>query len=89
MAVGHQHEVGLVEELAAGGVVHAGIRDGDEPRAAVVHLVLETLAGLGMKAADDELIDRADEGLDAVGGDAERAGSFVHGRYDTRPAGRS
>jgi len=39
-----------------------------------------------MKAADDELIARADEGLDAVGGDAERPGSFVHGRYDTRAA---
>ena len=39
-----------------------------------------------MNVADDELVDHADERLDAVGGDAERPGSFVHGRYDTRAA---
>src|SRR5439155_21654487 len=56
VVVGEQEEVGLVEELEAGGIVDAGIRDGDEPRTDVVHLVLEALAGLGMEAAHDELI---------------------------------
>ncbi len=85
VAVGHEQEIRPVEELAPGGIVDAGLRDGDEPRAVVVHLVLESLARLGVEPPDDELVARANYRLDPLGGDAQGPGTFIHGPYDTRP----